>query len=100
MARAGFVAQRRRIQCQLPPEGNSRLRRRRRYSAIGIVAKVANCEPHEAMRLPCDKLGLCDPEPVEFNLRKTARASRPSEEELVAANGPRAPFMPERFWRR
>jgi Bifunctional DNA primase/polymerase, N-terminal len=45
------------------------------YSAIDIVAKVANCEPHEAMRLLRDKLGLCDPEPVEFRLKMEGDAA-------------------------
>lgn len=47
------------------------------YSAIDIVAKVANCEPHEAMRMLRDKLGLRDPDPVEFRLKMRGDAGEP-----------------------
>ena len=45
------------------------------YSAIDVVAKVASCEPHEAMRMLRDKLGLRDPEPVEFRLKMKGEAA-------------------------
>jgi hypothetical protein len=45
------------------------------YRPIDIVAKVVGCTPGEAMDKLRDKLGLRDPEPVEFNFRpKTAEA--------------------------
>ena len=47
------------------------------YSAIDIVAKVAGCEPCEAMRMLRDKLGLRDPEPVEFRLKMKGDAGEP-----------------------
>jgi Bifunctional DNA primase/polymerase, N-terminal len=39
------------------------------YSPIDIVAKVAGVEPHEAMEMLRDRLGLRDPEPIEFNFK-------------------------------
>ena len=51
------------------------------YSAIDIVAQVANREPHEAMRMLRDKLGLRDPGPVDLGFLKSS--SGPYKEGLA-----------------
>jgi hypothetical protein len=51
------------------------------YSAIDIVAQVANCEPREAMRMLRDKLGLRDPGPVDLGFLKSS--SGPYKEGLA-----------------
>lgn len=56
------------------------------YSPIDIVAKVGGCTPGEAMDMLRDKLGLRDPEPVEF--KSKMKGDNAAEEVAAKALGP------------